>query len=256
MAKTEIDVGPNARFLIFPILIAISLAFIGYAILQGAPQHLPLIMVSASGSASAVPTQAAIYLLLNGTGTTAASAFSNLTAISTELNATLQPFLGGNASAIETQSYTLYPASNCTTLYPSLYPSTTTICPSQRRFYIAAEAAVVTLPSVSSVDSALSGLSRIAGVSIEGVSAKLSAQQQASLQQDALSAAINNATSQAEALANGKAVAIQNITVQNSYIFYPRYGAFSASASAANQTFFTGKATVTKSIYVVFSTQR
>ena len=252
MAKTELDVGPSARFLIFPILIAISLAFIGYAILQGAPQHLSQVMVSASGSVSAVPSQAQMTLFLNATGATAAGAVSNLSAMAGSLNTTLLPFLNGNASSIQTQSYNVYPASNCTPVYYP-YQSTTTICPSPRRFYIAAETVLVTLPGVSSVDSALSGVSRISGVGIASVSAKLSAQQQSSLQQQALALAISNATSQASAVAGGKQVSVQNITVQGGYVFYPNYGVFSAASAASNQTFFAGRATVTKSIYVVFN---
>ncbi|MDE1854842.1 MAG: SIMPL domain-containing protein [Candidatus Micrarchaeota archaeon] len=252
MAKTELDVGPSARFLVFPILIALALAFIGYAILQGAPQHFSLISISASGSASAVPTQASIYLYLNGTGSTAAIAQSNLSSASTALNTTLSPFLEGNESNIQTQSYSLYPASNCTPAYYP-YPTTTTICPSSNKFYVATETILVTLPSVSSVDSALSRISRIKGISIGSVSAKLSAQQQSGLQQQALSTAITNATNQADALANGRQVVVQNITVQNGYIFYPNAGVFSGASIAANQTFFTGQATVTKNIYVVFS---
>ncbi len=255
MARTEVDVGPSARFLIFPILISLALAFVGYAILQGAPQHLSLISVSASGSVSAVPSEAQIYVVLNATGANAASAVSNLSAIAAALNTTLLPFLNGNASAIQTQSYNVYPASNCTPIYYPIYPSTTTICPSQRRFYSAIESLLITLPQASSASAAISGISRIGGVSISDASAKLSAQQQTSLSQQALTLAIQNATSQATALSSGAILHVQNITVQNGYIYYP-YGVFSAANAASNQTFFAGTATVTKNIYVVFSMQR
>jgi uncharacterized protein YggE len=253
MAKTELDVGPSVRFLIFPILIALSLAFIGYAILQGAPQRLSLITVSASGSVSAVPSQAQMTLFLNATGATAAGAVSNLSAIAGSLNTTLLPFLNGNASAIQTQSYNVYPASNCTPAYYPAYPLTTTICPSPFRFYKASEYLLVTLPEASSTDSAVSALSAIGGISISGISAKLSAQQQSGMQQQALSLAIANATGQASALSGGRQVTVQNITVQGGYVFYPNYGTFSAASAASNQTFFVGRATVTKSIYVVFN---
>ena len=252
MARTEVDVGPSARFLIFPILISLALAFVGYAILQGAPQRLSLITVSASGSVSAVPSQAQMTLFLNATGATAAGAVSNLSAIAGSLNTTLLPFLNGNASAIQTQSYNVYPASNCTPTYYPSYPSTTTICPSPLRFYKASEYLLVTLPEASSTDSAVSALSAIGGISISGISAKLSAQQQSGMQQQALSLAIANATGQASALSDGRQVTVQNITVQNGYVYYP-YGVFSAASAASNQTFFAGRATVTKSIYVVFN---
>ncbi|MDE1873624.1 MAG: SIMPL domain-containing protein [Candidatus Micrarchaeota archaeon] len=253
MAKTELDVGPSARFLIFPILIAVSLAFIGYAILQGAPQHLSLIMVSASGSVTAVPTQAQAYLSLNATAATASGAVANLSVITGALNTTLLPFLNGNSSAIQTQSYNVYVPSRCVNATPYYYPQPNCIPQGAPVRYLATESLLVTFPSVGNVNEAIVQIANIHGVSIGSISSKLSAQQQTSLEQQALSLALSNATSQAGSLSGGAAIRVQNITVQNGYIFYPN-GVFSAAALAkTNQTFFAGTATVTKSIYVVFS---
>lgn len=257
MAKTEVNLYLSKQYLTFVIaILAFVFLFAGYLAWTKSPAQESLITISASGSVTANPTQGTIYLFLNATGSTSASAVANLSVITGIINATLMPFLNGNSSMIQTQSYDVYPTISCSnsTYYP--YPYTTTICPSPRRFYLATEYLLVTIPNIGDVNAALVGLSGINGVSIDNVASKLSPQQQTSLSQQALSIALNNATSQAQVLlTSGQHLTIRNITVQNNYVYYPVAGVFSAANAASNQTFFPGRATVTKSIYVVFSTQ-
>lgn len=234
------------------LLVAIALAFIGYALLASAPQHLRTITVTASGSVSSVPNQAQLTLSLNATGATAAAAVSNLGTIAGSLNATLLPLLNGNASNMQTQSYSVFVPPRCSnsTLY---YPAQSGCIPQgQPMYYVAEESLMVTLPNAGNATAAITGATSINGVGISGISAKLSAQQQSGMMQQALQLALSNATSQATALANGEQVEVVNMTVQNGYIIYP-LSTVSAAQAASNQSFFSGRATVTKSVYVIFA---
>lgn len=260
MAKTDVSIHLSFQYIVFvAVVLVLVLAFVSFVAWSKTPQQTSLISVAASGSVSADPAQASIYLFLNATGNTSASAVANLSAITGRLNSTLLPFLNGNSSLIQTQSYSVYQQSVCNNYtypipYVPVYPTTTIYCPSLRTFYTATEYLLVTIPNVAETDAALAGLSAINGVSINDVAAKLSQQQQTTLAQQALSLALSNATGQAQALSGGRQLEVQNITVQNNYIYYPTAGVFSAAAAVAtNQTFYPGRATVTKNIYVVFS---
>jgi uncharacterized protein YggE len=156
---------------------------------------------------------------------------------------------------IQTVSYNVYQTSSCAnfTYYPPIYPTTTIYCPSPRRFFIASEYLLLTIPNVTDTNAALVGLSGISGVSIGNVAARLSQQQQANMSEEALSLALSNATGQAQALAGGRQLQVRNITVQSNYLFYAGASVAAAPAPSYNQTFYPGRATVTKSIYVVFS---
>ncbi len=254
MANSGHDSGYFAKYIVFPIIIALALAFIGYAILQEAPLHIPFIIVSASGSVSAVPDQAQLSLSLNAVGATAADAIANLSVATGAMKAALLPFLNGNSSAIHTQSYSVYVPPRCVNSTSYYYPDQNCLPKGAPIYYVATESVSATLPDVNSTDQALVALSKVPGLNISGVSAKLSPQQQANMSQQALALALENATGQARTLANGAKIKVQNITVQSGYIFYPEaLGASFAKGAALNQTFFAGRATVTKSIYVVFS---
>ena len=257
MAKTEVSVSLSSQYIAFTVVIvAAVLLIIGFVVWTQTPAHQSLITISSSATVTANPAQSSIYLSLNGTGSTSAAAVGNLSTITAKLNTTLAPFLNGNSSLIQTLSYNVYPANNCTITYYPIYPSTTTACPSPRKFYVATEYLQVTIPNVGNTNPALLGLSGINGVNINSVSAKLSAQQQANMSQRALALALSNATSQAQALVTGgRHLSIVNITVQNNYVLYAGGSVFSSSAPVSNQTFFPGRGTVTKNIYVVFSMQ-
>lgn len=179
---------------------------------------------------------------------------SGLGAIASSLNATLLPLLNGNSSDIQTQSYAVFVPPTCSN--STVYYTGRPICIPQGAptYYVAEESLLITLPNIGNVTAALAGATGIKGIGVSGVSAKLSAQQQTEMMQQALSAALQNATSQATALASGSQLELVNMTVLNGYLVYPVYNAAGVAAQAsANQTFFAGRATVTKSIYIVFS---
>ena len=256
MGNNNLSIRPSAAFLAFPVLIALALAFIGYALLQSAPQNAHTILVTASGSVTAVPAKAQLSAGLNATGATAAEAVSKLGLIASALNTTILPLLNGNVSGIQTQSYAVFAPPRCTNsgVY---YGQANCIPVNAPLYYVAQESLSITLPNVDNVTAALSGAAAISGVSISGISAKLSVRQQAGMMQQALSMALDNATSQAQAVADGAQVEVQNVTVQNGYIFFSPASSLSALISGApsNQTFFPGMATVTKSVYVVFKVE-
>ncbi len=257
MGKNELSIKPSVAFLAFPVLIALALAFVGYALLQSAPQSANTITVTASGSVTAVPAEAQLSIGLNSTGATAAEAVSRLSLAASALNTTLLPLLNGNVSDIQTQSYSVFVPPRCSNS-STYYGQANCIQANAPIYYVAQESLSITLPNVNNVTAALSGASLVSGVSISGVSARLSAQQQAGMMQQALSMALDNATSQAQAVADGAQVEVQSITVQNGYIFFSPASSLSALTSSApsSQTFFPGTATVAKSVYVVFKAER
>ena len=255
MAHSEKGFGAGSMQLltVAVIFIGLSILFWGYALLLNAPQHNFMITVSSSGSVTASPAQAKIYLFVNATGNTSASAAANLSAKMGIFNSTLMPFIGYNSSRIQTLSYSVYAPGPCYNYtYPYYYPVQYCRPVYSPVFFVATESIAVTLPNVSMASEALAGISGVPGASVSNVAAVLSQQQQTVLGQQALALAMSNATAQAEAVTGGAKLSIQNVTIQNGYLYYASYGAASSSAKSYNQTFFSGTATVTKSIYVVF----
>lgn len=218
--------------------------------------HTRTISVTASGSASAAPAMAQVQVFMNATGNTAALANSNLSSAVAAMNGTILPLLGGNASLIQTTSYQLYRATNCT--YTAAMPY---YCISQKLpYYVASEGFTISVPDIKNASPAITDLSGIPNLQLNGVQASLSKSQQVWLNQEALSAALANATGQAQLLAgSGVSIQVENITVQSSGVYYYPVAYLSAgavSASAKNTSmFFGGTATVQRSISVVFGIQ-
>ncbi len=265
MARTdlEVHVHPPKELLWAFLLIGFALLLIGYSFLNNVPKRPSLIFISASGSVSENPSQAVISLFLNATGNTASIAVSNLSVNTNYLNSTVLSLVGNNASLIQTTSYNVYVPPRCTNSTYYYYPNRNCIPASAPIYYVATESIQITLPKVSDVGRAITLLTSIAGLSINNVAAKLSPQQQQNMSQQALSLALSNATSQAQLLSSGRKVIVQNITVLGNNIYYPynlygnlySLGVFSSGSvlSGPNQTFFAGRATITKSISIVFS---
>ena len=225
-----------------------------------------VITLSATGSASAKPTQAEVSISVNGTGLTTSSAVQNMSATLNRFNSTIYKFLNGNMSLMETTYYSVYkPYSYCPILpqrerlnvSPALYP---VICAKNSTGYTAAEDISVTLPSIDNTSAFLGAIAAIPNVYVASVSPALSSSQAASLRSAALTDALSNATSQADALLGPNAVIYsRNISV-NSYYSYP-YGAYANSGSLSaggggNTTigpqFYTGISQETESVSVVF----
>jgi len=188
------------------------------------------ITVTASGSASAAPTVAQLYIYINGTGSTAQLATENLSYTVTAVNSTLSRYTMGNASDIQTTSYQLYKIPNSTA-------------------YAASESLLATLP-LSSSGAALTDLSSIPDVYIGSIGIQLSQQQQAGLRSAALSIALANASSQAQQVAGPYAsLHIKSVTINGAYYFTP--GIY--TAAVASSQIFGGASSVTQSVTVEYS---
>lgn len=221
-------------------------------------QGIRTITLTASGSASASPKMAVIQVYMNATGATPGLANANLSSYVDTLNRTLLPFIGGNMSLIQTTSYQISRATNCT--YDSnqaYYYCVTNVLP----YYVASESFQISVPSIKESSKLITALSNIPDLQMQGVQAQLSTAQQTQLGQAALASALANATSQAQLLAgSGVAIQVENITVESNNVYYPVYYGLDATASgsgAVNKTatFYGGSASVQKSIHVVFSIQ-
>ena len=198
---------------------------------QGSTQQ-KMIVVRATGTASGYPSEGIVYLTLNGTGQTASIATSNLSLSASKLNYTLLKYT--NSSDISTIYYSLSRITNSST-------------------YSATEEFMVTT-SESNVSAILGSVASINGISINGASAKLSDSQTSALISKALSAAMANATSQAELLAANSSVTPVNISSSSSYIYPIYYGAAFSTASVSSHapSFFAGTQSVTEQVTVVF----
>ncbi len=201
--------------------------------------NLSYITVSASGTSYATAQNATIYVSMNGTGASGAEATANLSVVLEDFNSTVLKYIGGNRSLITTQSYTLYRAYNSTN-------------------YTAAETVAVTVPHIGNVAALLGALSHVRSAYIGGVSAMLSPQLADQLTNNALSIALQNATSQAQILAGAMPVTVMNITVSGPYVF-PIVGystAGSGAASGRSPIFYSARQGVTQRVTVLYSYSR
>ncbi len=198
------------------------------------------IEITATGSASGIPTEGLLTVGVSGRGSTAYAATYNLSKDVSELNATVIKYLNGNLSNIATTSYNLY---NQSGNYYTSYNG-----------YVAEEYMSITIPSINNASSVLGSLASVNGISISGLSQKFSSNQLSSLRSVALQRALSNATDQAEGLLPGKTLVARNISV--SYynpIVIPYAFATSAALPSPNPGYFTGSESVTGSVNVVFS---
>lgn len=218
--------------LVMGILLALTIAYP-----QGLLSHnMTYVTVTGSGVAYAIPSNATIFVTLNGTGSTPAIATSNLSLTLNEFNYTILKYAGGNSSRITTQSYSLYKVYN-------------------KSAYSATETVSVSIPSISNVTPALTALSLIQNVYINSVSSQLSQQQTAALTSSALQSALDNATAQAEQLSGNAVLYQKNVTVSKNYIYYPYYSlaANANPVSGQGPLYFNGREGVSEQVTVVFT---
>lgn len=214
-----------------------------------------MVKITASGSASNEPSQALIYVTINGTGATTGSAVQNLSSTINEFNSSIYKFVNGNLSAVTTSSYSVnrpycyqYAPYNKTSCYNG---------------YVAEESLSIMIPNIRNVSAVLGSTASIPNVYVTYVSAALSDSQATTLRQQALESAIANATSQAGAVIGpNDMIYSTNVTV-NSYYAYPYPYGVSATASANGGTasvapsaigpqFYGGTNQVEESVSVVF----
>ncbi len=226
--------------LLVAVLLAITVIAVLYSVASpGTKAPQGYITVSASGFASAPPSQALLYITVNGTGATVYDAVYNMSAAMQSVNATIVGYVHGNMSMVSTSQYSVYKTYN-------------------RSTYTATESVVVTMPNISDVNAALGKLSALANAYVTGVSAQLSADQVTQLRTQALKAALLNATEQAGELVSPMGVKMTNVSISGYVIRpYPVYAlAAGGSAPVAKDvapSFFGGTSKVSESISAVFS---
>lgn len=208
------------------------------------------IFITATGSASAQPSFATIFVNLQAFGSNPGSATNNLSFALHDLNASILKYINGNLSNIATTYFTIYNRSS--------YSSNFNNANASKKDYVAQETLSIKILNTSNASNAIGAISGINGTSITNVVENLSSSQIAVLRKTALLLAMKNATSQATLLAGNKTISIENITV-NSYNFYPfRFSsgmissASSISPAVQNPSFFIGNDTITQSITVKF----
>ncbi len=216
--------------LIMGILLALAILYPNNTFSKG---EYTTVVVSASGTSYALPENAVLYVTMNGTGKTAAIAAANLSLTLSQFNYTVLKYTNNDSGEISTLSYSLHKQYNGTG-------------------YVAEESLSVYLPSIDTVNQLLSTLSFIKNVYIDQISAQLSQQQVSEMTKNALTIALQNATSQAEILSNNSTLSLKNITVSEQYRIYP-YVASTSNLGGENQFFFEGRQGVTESVTAVFN---
>lgn len=205
------------------------------------------IFITASGSASAMPDFATVFVNVQAFGSNPAAATNNMSFALHDLNASVLKYINANLSNIRTTSFNIYNRSN-------FYNQNTSI----KKPYVAQESLSIKVPNIDNISNILGAISGVNGTSVTNVMENLSNAQISSLRANALSAAMQNATSQAAILSQNKTLIIRNITVDY-YHFYPfslpSQAFMTSSDKAAQQTpsFFIGNDTITQSITVTFS---
>jgi uncharacterized protein YggE len=224
------------------------------------------ITISATGTASAVPTQGIIYVSAQGRGKTGAAATANLSIALSQMNSSIFRYINGNYSFITTTYYELYNQTN--NIYPVGVAGTGSVngsgaMPSIYPYYfsyngfVATEQLNIIIPNTKNISKAIGALSAINGITVSSASATLSNSQITSLRNAAYASAISNATSQAEILTGNAQLSTQNITV-GYYNYYPiAYGVASSSGinstTPVNPQFYSGTSSITEQINIVFS---
>ncbi len=191
------------------------------------------ISISASGIAYASPSMATMYVTINGSGYTPAMATANLSETMDAFNSTVLKYIGGNMSGITTQSYSMRKVYN-------------------RTAYQAAEFVAVSIPNIGNVSPILGSISAINNVYVDQVEAQLSGSQTGAMINDALSQAVQNATSQAQEIAKNSTLTITNISVYSTpkYFYYPLAAA--AGAGTNGQLYFNGRQGVRETVSIEF----
>ncbi|MCL4365293.1 MAG: SIMPL domain-containing protein [Candidatus Marsarchaeota archaeon] len=197
------------------------------------PQQARRISISASGIAYASPSMATMYVMINGSGYTPAMATANLSDTMNAFNSTVLKYIEGNVSGITTQSYSMRKVYN-------------------RTAYQATEFVTVSIPDIGNVSPLLGSISSINNVYVDQVEARLSGNQTSAMINDALSMAVQNATSQAREIAGNSTLTITNVSVYGTprYFYYPLAAA--AEAGTNGQLYFNGRQGVRETVSIEF----
>ncbi len=192
------------------------------------------ITVTAAGTSEQYPSQGVIYLSLNGSGSSAQIAEANLSLSLALVNSSILKYTGYNLSDIQTQYYSVSVVRN-----------------SSR--YEAVEQLKITIIDSKNISNALSAVAGIKNVYVNGAYAQLSQQQSIIMRNQALSYALDNATKQAEVLADNASLTPINITIgQYRSIISPGVAATSPITQIGT-IFYYGNQGLTETVTVTFS---
>lgn len=230
-----------------------------------------IVTVTATGFAYAAPDSATINLYVNATSSSPSEAASVLNSEIYALNSSIEPFIGNNASNIQTTSYSIGPSKTCTSIQPlhtassgalenassacvyyaSAYPY---YCCKYSIEYVATESIKVDVDNINNVGHILDAVSGISGVSVISVDQGFSNALLGEMSSEALKDAVQNATAQAQAVEGGRQIVLGNVTImQNSYA-YPVFSAASAAPAgeSGNAQVFLGYSSFAKQISATF----
>lgn len=250
IAKHNGNNGPvyAAAAVVCVLIVTLGLVFSG--VLGGGPITIPggalsTVSVSASGTATGIPSRAEVSLYINATGNTTSAATANLSAKLIAFNRTVYSYVNGNMSLVKTGYYNVGKPYQ---YYP--YNRTNSTVPYEAQEYV-----TVTLPQISKLNSFLSAITNVTGLQVQGVSTLLSDSQVAGLRQQALQSALTNATGQATSIIGSNAKIVNTTISVGSYyaIPYPIYASAGSGGIAVPQRlYYNGTASVYESITAIF----
>ncbi|MFI5448433.1 MAG: SIMPL domain-containing protein [Candidatus Bathyarchaeia archaeon] len=209
----------------------VSISFSGLRGLNTQMDTVKTIQVSGTGSVSAAPDEAIIYLAVQTQDTSATTAVNENAALMAKVMQALTT-LGINQSDIQTSSYTLTIQSLTSTTYPmqNIQPSSKSNATTVQ--YVATNAIQITLTNTSLVGRALDAATNAGVNEVNGITFTFTPQLTASLQKQAIQLATQDAANQAEAIASTlglKIIGPTSITPSYNQPFYQTSAAPSAN---------------------------
>lgn len=179
------------------------------------------LQVTGTGTVSAAPEQAVLFLAVQTQSASAAQASADNAAVMTTVIQALSS-IGIDKNSIETISYTLSP------IYEN-NPNQST--PSKIVGYAARNAIQVTVTDWGKVGKALDVAVSAGANDVQGIMFTLTSATLATLQKQALGQAVQDADGQAKAVASSLGVTIVGpISVTPGYVFQPNYKQFTAAS--------------------------
>ncbi len=179
------------------------------------------LQVTGTGTVSAAPEQAVLFLAVQTQAASAAQATADNAAAMTAVVQALTS-IGVDKNSIQTTSYTLTP------IYENKPDQST---PSKIIGYAARNAIQVTLTDLGMVGKVLDAAIAGGANDVQGVMFTLSSTTLATLQKQALALAVKDADGQAKAVASSLGISIIGpISVAPGYVFQPNYQRYAAAS--------------------------
>jgi hypothetical protein len=226
----------TSRILLFALvgLILVSVISVSFSGLRGLNTRsgtVQTIQVSGTGSVSAVPDEAIIYLAVQTQDTSAANAVNENAALVTKVMQALAT-LGINQSDIQTSSYTLTIQTLTSTTYPPQNIQPTSQPNVSAVQYVDKNAIQITLTNTSLIGRAIDAAVSAGVNEVDGITFTFTPQLTASLQKQAIQLATQDAANQANVIASTlglKIIGPTSITPSYNQPFYQTIAAPNAN---------------------------